>query len=98
MDIFAAVLAIALLVEALIEVCKRFVPQDAQPPVWLWPAVGCVLGVTICTLAQVDALALLGVTLSAPVVGYILTGVLVSRGASFVHDLWGKIKATPDTD
>lgn len=92
METFFIVLLAAILVEALIEVLKAFVPDDANTPRWLWPCVGCILGILICTLANIDALTLLGIDLSPPLVGSILTGILISRGSNFVHDLWKRIK------
>ena len=32
-----------------------------------------------------------GINLSIPLIGWILTGVLMSRGANFIHDLFNKI-------
>ena len=46
-----------------------------------------ILGILLCVLANVDFFALVGVELSIPIVGIVLSGLLVSRGANFVHDL-----------
>ena len=43
--------------------------------------------ILLCILANVDFFALVGVELSIPIVGIVLSGLLVSRGANFVHDL-----------
>lgn len=91
MEAIGAVFLLAVAVEALIQVIKGWVPANAQVPTWLWPAVGAVLGVTLCLLADVDLLRLGGVDLRSPPVGMVLTGLLISRGASFVHDLWANI-------
>lgn len=96
MEGFLVVIAIAILVEALVQVLKGFAPDGATSPGWLWPVSSCVLGVMVCVLAKVDALALLGVALSVPYVGCVLTGVLVSRGSSFVHDLWQRVRGTAE--
>lgn len=51
-----------------------------------------VLAILICILAQVNVFEIVGITLSYNLVGYILTGVIVSRGANFVNDLFGKLR------
>ena len=50
-----------------------------------------VIGVLISILAKIDIFELRGLVLSIPFIGYILTGILISRGSNFIHDLYGKI-------
>jgi len=57
----------------------------------MWPIVSAALAVTLCVLADVDVLAVAGLSLGAPVVGSTLTGVLISRGANFMHDIWDRM-------
>jgi hypothetical protein len=40
-----------------------------------------------------DFLVALGIPLQVPYLGIILTGILVSRGANFMHDLLGSVNA-----
>lgn len=87
----ATVFVLAVIVEALLEVLKQWLPTGLKIPTWAAAVGGGVLGIGLCLLAGVDLLALAGITLAIPVVGEVLTGILISRGASFVHDLWGKI-------
>lgn len=98
MEAIAIVIIIAVIVEAVIQVVKAGVPETVTAPAWVWPVCSAALGIVLCVLAGVDALALLGVELSIPAVGSVLTGILVSRGASFVHDLWGKINEVKTID
>lgn len=51
-----------------------------------------VLAILISILAKVDVFAMVGITLAFPVVAYVLTGIVVSRGANFVNDLFGKLR------
>jgi len=51
----------------------------------------CAVGILIAFGAQADLLALVGIPLVIPYLGYILTGLLVSRGANFLHDIWSAI-------
>lgn len=50
------------------------------------------LAILICILTKIDLFAIVGITLSIPIVAQILTGIIVSRGANFVNDLFGKIR------
>lgn len=51
-----------------------------------------VVSILICVLVGIDIFNKLGLTMSVPYVGSVLTGILMSRGANFVHDLFNKIK------
>lgn len=82
------IITIALLVEAIWETLKM-VWQDGKANV---NTIGALLvGVLISILAKLDIFAIQGISLSVPVVGYVLTGILLSRGANFIHDLFNKI-------
>lgn len=50
------------------------------------------LAIAICILAKVDFFEMVGIELSFSIVAYVLTGIVVSRGANFVNDLFGKIR------
>jgi len=50
-----------------------------------------VLGVFLCVAAGIDFFALVDVPLSVPYAGMVLSGLLVSRGANFLHDFLGTI-------
>lgn len=51
-----------------------------------------VLAILVCALAKVDLFVLLGITFSIPYIAYIFTGIIVSRGANFVNDLFSRIR------
>jgi hypothetical protein len=91
MEVWALVLLFGILVEAIIQVAKGWVPETASVPGWLWPVVSAALGVAMCATAGVDALSALGVEISMPFIGRAVTGLLVSRGSNFLHDLWDRI-------
>lgn len=40
---------------------------------------------------KLDILSLLGINTTIPLLGVILTGILISRGSNFIHDLLSKI-------
>lgn len=91
MDAFLIVLVVAVLVEAVVQVVKGWVPEDKKAE-WIWRVISAALGIFVCVLASIDIFAILDVDLQIPIAGQVLSGVLVSQGASFLHDLWGRLK------
>lgn len=51
-----------------------------------------ILSVLICSFTGSDIFAIVGINLNLPVLGCILTGIIVSRGANFVNDIFSKLK------
>ena len=49
------------------------------------------ISILICILAKIDIFPIVNLSIMVPVIGSILTGIIVSRGANFVHDLFNKI-------
>lgn len=86
------VLGLAVVVEALIEIVKGLLPVRGDAKAWLWPVLGAVFGVALCVLSAADVLALVGITMASPVVGYVVTGLLISCGSSFCHELWKMLR------
>lgn len=50
-----------------------------------------VIGLLLSIGSGLDLMAIVGIPIQIPYVGMILTGLLISRGANFVHDLIGVI-------
>ncbi|SHJ56105.1 hypothetical protein SAMN02745163_02146 [Clostridium cavendishii DSM 21758] len=50
-----------------------------------------IVGVLLCILTKADILSMVGFDVSIPIVGEVLTGLLISRGANFINDLYGSI-------
>lgn len=82
------IITIALLVEAIWETLKM-VWQEGKINVNTIGAL--VVGIGVSILAKIDIFAMQGISLSVPLIGWILTGILMSRGANFIHDLFNKI-------
>jgi hypothetical protein len=51
-----------------------------------------VIGVLIAVGVRVDLFTFIGISMDVPYLGFILTGILISRGSNYVHDLLGKIE------
>lgn len=75
----------ALIVEALWETSKMFVVNGNKLNVDRIGAVA--FGELIAITGKMDFLAAVGVNLKVPLVGTLLTGLLLSRGANFMHDI-----------
>ena len=50
------------------------------------------IGMLLCVLTGIDIFPIVGLTISVPIIGSVLTGIIVSRGANFVNDLFTKLK------
>lgn len=79
---------IAILVEAIWENLKM-IWQNGKLSVDRIGAL--ILGITICLFAKIDIFSMLNIPLSIAYIGSIFTGIICSRGANFVHDLYNKI-------
>lgn len=93
MGVWTLVFLFGVLVEAIVQVAKGWVPENFAVPGWLWPVAAAVLGVAMCVTAGVDALSALGVKIAVPFIGQALTGLLVSRGSNFLHDVWDRLNS-----
>ena len=90
--IFFKALVLATAVEALLEyvlgVWWKPFPENIRPKIVM--AVGLVLGIGLSIVYQIDLLAELG--LEASIIGQVLTGALVGRGADYLHGFWKRLK------
>ena len=82
------IITIALLVEAIWETLKM-VWQEGKININTIGAL--IVGIAVSILAKIDIFTMQGITLSIPLIGWILTGILMSRGANFIHDLFNKL-------
>lgn len=82
------IITIALLVEAIWETLKM-VWQEGKININTIGAL--IVGIGVSILAKIDIFAMQGITLSIPLIGWVLTGILMSRGANFIHDLFNKL-------
>ena len=86
---FAQLILIAILVEAIWENIKMIYDKKKFNINMLGSLA---LGIIICTLTRADIFSIVGLNLIIPSVGYVLTGITVSRGANFVNDLLKRLK------
>jgi hypothetical protein len=93
MDIIALVFALAIICEGIVEYIFSPLPSQYKP------YVAAALGVLVCVAYNADVLALLGAQAGVPYVGAVLTGLLIGRGSSYMHDIVSRIRtvAAPAT-
>jgi len=98
------IVILAMLVESFVQTLKPiWEPKERTVIYFVNLGVGILAAAGINYLADLDLFAALGVPLvKAPIVGVILTGILLSRGANFAHDIIQlaqkfKIRVDPET-
>ena len=86
---FAQLIIVAILVEAIWENIK-LIYQDKKISVSMIGSL--VIAILLCVLGSIDIFPIVGISISIPVIDNVLTGIIVSRGANFVSDLFTKLK------
>lgn len=85
---YAQLVIVAILIEAIWENIKM-VWQNGKFSI---DKIGSlVISILICILVKIDIFPIVNLSIMVPVIGSILTGIIVSRGSNFVHDLFNKI-------
>lgn len=86
---FAQLIVVAILVEAIWENLKMIYDKNKLN----FNMIGSLLlSMIVCVLAQINIFEIVGINLIVPVIGSLMTGIIVSRGANFVNDLFKKLK------
>ena len=86
---YAQLIIVAILIEAIWENLKM-IWKDRK--ISLNTIGVLVISIIVCLLAKIDIFPIVGLSLSVPFVGSGLTGIIVSRGANLVNDLFEKLK------
>jgi len=90
--VFFSALVLAFIVEAVLEyvlgIWWRPLSEEMRPKVLM--AVGLALGIALSLAYRVDLLTELG--LAPSILGRVLTGALIGRGADYLHGFWKKLK------
>lgn len=83
------VIILSMICEAIWETIKLAIPCKLSKSV---DKIGVMaLGVLLSISSGLDFLSLLGIPLKIPFIGFIFTGLLVSRGSNFMHDILASI-------
>ncbi len=88
------VLIMAIVVEALVEygksIGKAFLAGSWKTAVTQLAAIAA--GILLCTAAEADLFATIGLQFHCSWIGVLLTGILISRGANYVSDFIRKLQ------
>lgn len=96
---FMSVFYGALLVEAIVNIVRNVQAvinkYEENPPVSYWIALvlGLIAGVIVSWNYDIDLFKLVGMEGRVPVIGSLLTGLIVSRGSNVVSDVIGRINS-----
>lgn len=82
------ILIAAVIIEAVIEYIKCIANRKFNPACLF----SIILGVVAAILFHMDLLSVFGLYSPVPLVGNVVTGVLLSRGSNYVYDLIAKLK------
>jgi hypothetical protein len=89
------IIVIACITEALWETLKLF----KNPKGLNYDRLGAVVvGIVIAAAGRLDIFSFIGCPLSIKYLGFILTGLLISRGSNFVHDILGTVGGVYQTN
>lgn len=86
---FAQLIVVAILVEAIWENLKMVYDKKKLN---LNMVGSLILSIIVCLAARIDIFEIVNINLVVPFIGSVLTGIIVSRGANFVNDLFTKLK------
>ena len=85
---YAQLIIVAILIEAIWENLKM-IWENGKVSVNRCGSL--ILSIVICLLANIDIFPIVGITISIPLIGAGLTGIIVARGANFVNDLFTRL-------
>jgi hypothetical protein len=85
---FAILIVLAMLVEVCVDIIKAAIPGIRD---WKSQLASVVVGVLLATATATGLLSALQVNLAVRWIDYFLTGLIISRGSNFIHDLLSKL-------
>jgi len=82
------IVLVAVLTEAVVDWLKDLV--QAKPQVF--KVIALLVAASLALVLEVDFFALINEPCAYPIIGEVLTGIIASRGANYVHDLWDRLR------
>ena len=85
---YSQIIIVAILIEAIWENLKM-IWQNGKVSI---DKIGSlIISVVMCLLVNANVFSIVGLTISIPYIANVFTGIIISRGANVVHDLFEKI-------
>jgi len=92
-DILWSVVYGAIVVEAIVNIVRQLQTKTTTWQYWASLALGIVVGLVVAINYDIDVFRLVGIEGKVPLVGAVLTGLIISRGANIVSDLVGRLNS-----
>ncbi len=104
LTVLAGIFVLAFLAETLTEYFARpFLRPETLPgnghdplhvvPAWFLRYISALVGISLAIAYRADALALFGLVAWSPWIGYIVTGLIIGRGANYLNDIVDRWRA-----
>ena len=95
MENFFLVIALAIIVEAMVEYVKSIIIAFSTKHIKtaFFHICAVVFSITLCFLANANLFEQLGIHFDYPEVGLVLTGIFASRGSNYLSDILGKFQS-----
>ncbi len=88
LDALTVIVVLALVVEFSTEVIKNIFSLKKG----LGKAVAILIGMILCVSTQTGLLMVFGLDTFYPIIDYLVTGLIISRGSNIIHDLVSRLK------
>jgi hypothetical protein len=89
LDAITTILLLALVVEFATEIIKGLFKVRKG----LGKALAILLGMILCVSTQTGLLQVFGLETFYPLIDYLVTGLIISRGSNIIHDLFSRLSA-----
>ena len=86
-DALTTILLLALVVEFATEIIKSLLKIKKS----LSKALAILLGMILCVSTQTGLLQVFGLETFYPLIDYLVTGLIISRGSNIIHDLFSRL-------
>ncbi|NLM51371.1 MAG: hypothetical protein GX197_00885 [Firmicutes bacterium] len=88
-EALTTIVVLAVIVEFTTEIVKSIFPSVRSR---YSRVIAVLLGMILCVSTKNGLMEIFGITSPLPVLDYLLTGVIISRGSNILHDLVSKLK------
>jgi len=91
LEILNSIIILSVIIEFTNEIIKKAIPAVSGVHS---QKTAIIIGVMLCIATESGILTLLGVNLRYPLIDYIISGIILSRGSNVIHDLLSRLERT----